>query len=88
VTLGEDGICQKAGIGLTNVGATPIKAIRAEGALLGRRLDEAAIAQAAELAAGEAQPSSDLRGPEEYKRGLVKELTRRALIRARERAGN
>ena len=88
VTLGEDGICQKAGIGLTNVGATPIKAVRAEGALLGRKLDEAAIAQAAELAACEAQPSSDLRGPEEYKRGLVKELTRRALIRARERAGN
>jgi carbon-monoxide dehydrogenase medium subunit len=87
VTLGENGICQKAGIGLTNVGATPIKAVRAEGALLGRKLDEAAIAQAAELAAGDAQPSSDLRGPEEYKRGLVKELTRRALIRARERAG-
>jgi aerobic carbon-monoxide dehydrogenase medium subunit len=88
VTLDENGLCQKAGIGLTNVGATPIKAIKAEGALLGKKLDEAAIAHAAELAAGEAQPSSDLRGPEEYKRGLVKELTRRALIRARERAGN
>jgi carbon-monoxide dehydrogenase medium subunit len=88
VTLGENGVCKKAGIGLTNVGATPIKAIKAEGALLGMKLDEAAIAHAAELAAGEAQPSSDLRGPEEYKRGLVKELTRRALIRARERAGS
>ena len=32
-------------------------------------------------------PSSDLRGPAEYKKGLVKELTRRALARAYERVG-
>jgi carbon-monoxide dehydrogenase medium subunit len=49
-------------------------------------LDETNITQAAQLAAQAAQPSSDLRGPEEYKRGLVKELTRRALVRAYERA--
>ena len=48
---------------------------------------ERRIAQAAQLAAGEAEPSSDLRGPAKYKRGLVKELTRRALARAYERAG-
>ena len=34
-----------------------------------------------------ADPSSDLRGPAEYKKGLVKELTRRALARAYERIG-
>jgi carbon-monoxide dehydrogenase medium subunit len=42
--------------------------------------------QAAQLAADEAQPSSDLRGPAEYKKGLIKELTKRALARAAERA--
>ena len=86
VTVGQGGTCQNAGIGLTNVGATPIKAAKAEEFLLGKKLDDANITQAAQLAAEAAQPSSDLRGPEEYKRGLVKELTRRALARAYERA--
>ena len=86
VTVDPGGTCQKAGIGLTNVGATPIKAAKAEESLLGKKLDETTISQAAQLAAEAAQPSADLRGPEEYKRGLVKELTRRALVRAYERA--
>lgn len=81
----DGGICQKVGVGLTNVGATPIKAVKAEESLRKKKLDEATIANAAALAASEAEPSSDLRGPAEYKRGLVKELTRRALIRAQER---
>jgi aerobic carbon-monoxide dehydrogenase medium subunit len=86
VTLDQGGICQKAGIALTNVGATPIKAAKAEEFLQGKKLDDASVTQAAQLAAEAAQPSSDLRGPEEYKRALVKELTRRALARAYERA--
>ena len=87
LTVDGGGICQKVGIGLTNVGATPVKASKAEESLRGKKLDEAAIAQASQLDADEAQPSSDLRGPAEYKKGLVKELTRRALARAYERAG-
>jgi len=87
LTVDGQGVCQKAGIALTNVGATPIKAAKAEEFLRGKKLDEANIAQAAQLASEAAQPSSDLRGPEEYKRGLVKELTKRALVRAFERAG-
>jgi aerobic carbon-monoxide dehydrogenase medium subunit len=87
LTIDGSGACQSVGIGLTNVGATPIRAARAEEFLRGKTLDEASIKQAAQLASEEAQPSSDLRGPEEYKRALVKELTRRALTRAYERAG-
>ena len=86
ITLDSNGICHWAGIGLTNAGPTPIRARKAEESLRGKKLDNAAIGQAARLAAEESQPSSDLRGPEEYKRGLVKELTRRALMRALERA--
>jgi aerobic carbon-monoxide dehydrogenase medium subunit len=87
LTLDGGGICQKVGIGLTNVGATPVKASKAEEYLQGKKLDEAAISGASQLAADDAQPSSDLRGPADYKKGLVKELTRRALARAYERAG-
>ena len=87
ITLDDKGGCQKVGIGLTNVGPTPLKAGQAESFLLGKKADPANIEQAAALAAADARPSSDLRGPAEYKKGLVKELTRRALTRAVERAG-
>jgi aerobic carbon-monoxide dehydrogenase medium subunit len=87
LTLDDKGACQKVGIGLTNVGPTPVKARKAEDFLRGKKLDEANIAQAAQLAADEADPSADLRGPVEYKKGLVKELAKRALTRALQRAG-
>lgn len=86
LTVDQEGTCQKAGIALTNVGAVPIKVAKGEEFLQGKKLDDPNITQAAQLAAEAAQPSSDLRGPEEYKRALVKELTRRALVRAYERA--
>jgi carbon-monoxide dehydrogenase medium subunit len=86
VTLDASGVCAKVGIGLTNVGPAPIKAGKAEAFLRGKKLDAQTIAQTAQLAMDESQPSSDLRGPAEYKKGLVKELTRRALTRAAGRA--
>jgi carbon-monoxide dehydrogenase medium subunit len=86
ITVDDKGICQKAGIGLTNVGMTPVKAAKAEEFLRGKKADDAAIRQAAQLAADAAEPTADLRGPVEYKKGLVKELTQRALLRALERA--
>src|SRR5271167_326106 len=49
VTVDEQGICQAAGIGLTNVGATPLKAYKAEEFLRGKKLDNANIQQAAQL---------------------------------------
>ncbi len=87
VTLGSNGICERVGIGLTNVGPTSIKAKRAEDFLQGKRPDEGAIMQVARLAAEESQPTSDFRGPAEYKRDLVRVLTVRALRKAIERAG-
>ncbi len=87
VTLASNGTCERAGIGLTNVGPTPIQAKRAEEFLRGKRPDEGAIAQAARLASEECQPTSDFRGPAEYKRDLVRVLTARALRKALVRAG-
>jgi aerobic carbon-monoxide dehydrogenase medium subunit len=87
VMLDSSGAVQNVGIGLTNVGPTPIKVQKAENFLRGKKLDEANIGEAAQLAADDAQPSSDLRGPAEYKKALIKELAKRALARAGERAG-
>ena len=85
--LGASGTCERAGIGLTNVGSMPIKAAAAEAALEGKRPDEATIKRASELAADAARPSADLRGSAEYKKDLVRVLTARALRKAVERAG-
>lgn len=87
VTLAPNGTCERAGIGLTNVGPTPIKARRAEEVLHGKRPDDEAITQASQLASEECQPTSDFRGPAEYKRDLVRVLTARALRKALTRAG-
>jgi carbon-monoxide dehydrogenase medium subunit len=84
--LSETGTCAQVGIGLTNVGATPIKARGAEAVLRGRRPDDAAIREAAQAAAAASDPAADLRGSVEYKRDLVRVLTTRALRRALERA--
>jgi carbon-monoxide dehydrogenase medium subunit len=86
LTLAGGDACTHAGIGLTNVGPTPIKARRAEALLTGRRLDEAAIREAAVAAAAESDPADDLRGSVAYKRDLVRVLTARAIRRALERA--
>jgi aerobic carbon-monoxide dehydrogenase medium subunit len=86
LTLEDGARCARVGIGLTNVGPMPIKAERAEQRLTGKTVDEAAISQAAALAAEQSDPSEDLRGSVEYKRDLVRVLTARALRKALERA--
>lgn len=86
VTIDGKGVCTYAGIGLTNVGPVPIKARKAEQFLAVKQLDEANIKQAGVLASDESEPSSDLRGPADYKKAMVAELTRRALHRALDRA--
>lgn len=86
ISLDENGTCTEAGIGLTNVGLTPIKATEAEDALIGQMLDDNLIKQAAHLASQAAEPEADPRGSEEYKRSMIQVLTTRALKRAVERA--
>ena len=86
LTLRPGGEVERAGIGLTSAGPTPVKATAAEAWLAGKRLDDATIAQAARLAAEAATPSADRRGTVEYKREMARVLTARALRLAAERA--
>jgi carbon-monoxide dehydrogenase medium subunit len=79
VRMDSSGVCDYAGIGLTNVGLTPIRASAAEDILVGQRLNDQTIREAARLAGEVAAPQSDHRGTEEYKRALVRTLTVRAL---------
>src|SRR5712691_11692217 len=75
----SNGSVGRAGIALTGVGATNLRAEAAEQALAGRALDDEAIAEASRLAAEAAQPRTDVRGTEEYKRNAVRVLTARGL---------
>lgn len=88
LSLAADGSIARAGIGLTNVGETAVKATGAESALVSAVPDEGAFKAAAALAAEATDPVSDLRGPAEYKRDMVRVLTQRALVRALDRAMN
>jgi len=71
--------CQEARIALAAVAPRPTRAPEAEAALQGRSLDSKALEEAGELAAKMAKPITDIRGGAEYRRELVKVLTRRAL---------
>lgn len=86
LTLDDKGVCTYAGIGLTNVNPTPMRAERSEEVLVGNVPTEALINEAAQYASEDCNPSSDLRGDEEYKRAMVKVLTKRIINKALERA--
>jgi aerobic carbon-monoxide dehydrogenase medium subunit len=86
LTFDNQGLVTYAGIGLTNVGPYPIKAYDAEQFLVGKQLDDATIQQAANLVVAASQPTSDSRGPADYKRAMVHVLCIRAIHKALARA--
>jgi aerobic carbon-monoxide dehydrogenase medium subunit len=77
---------KKAGIGLTSVGATNLKAKKAEHALVGHELTDDVIAEAAKLAAEAAEPKDDIRGTAAYKKDVVRVFVQRGLKAALARA--
>lgn len=83
VTLTIEGDrCAAVRVVLAAVAPTPLRARAAEAALSGRRLDAAALAAAADAARAEARPIGDVRASADYRREMVRVLTRRALEQA------
>ncbi len=76
----------RAGIGLTSVGPTNIKATQAEKALVGHELTDETIREAARLAAEAADPKDDIRGSAAYKKDVVRVFVQRGLHTALGRA--
>jgi aerobic carbon-monoxide dehydrogenase medium subunit len=75
----------RAGIALSALGA-PVTSTRAEESLRGRAPSEELFVAAGQLAAQDANPTTDQRGDAAYKRHLAAELTTRALRRSAARA--
>ena len=82
----RDGRCVKARVALAAVTPVPLRASAAEERLQGESISPALIEEAAQLAVQAASPISDQRGSAEFRRHLVRVLTRRTLTTALERA--
>jgi carbon-monoxide dehydrogenase medium subunit len=82
----ENGAIGTAGIGLTSVGLSNIKATDAERALAGQTPSDDLFAEAGRLAAAASNPVADVRGSETYKKHMVEVYVRRGLAKAAETA--
>jgi carbon-monoxide dehydrogenase medium subunit len=76
------GTCEDVRVGLTHMGATPLRATATEEALRGQPLSPESIAAAADQAGEGTNPPGDLNATPDYKKHLARVLTRRALTAA------
>jgi CO/xanthine dehydrogenase FAD-binding subunit len=86
VTLDADGRCTRATFGLGGAGGTPLAFPKIAAHLVGSKLEDKAIEDAASDAAKECDPGSDLHATKEYRRHLAGVLAARTLREAREKA--
>jgi CO/xanthine dehydrogenase FAD-binding subunit len=84
----EHGVVTEARVCLASVAPTPIRAPSAERRLVGEVPSAALLDEAGSLAAQDARPISDTRGSAQYRRELVRVLTRRALADCCAQLGN
>jgi len=81
-----NGRCTKARIALAAVAPVPLRATAAEQVLEGQAVTPDLIKRSADLAVDAARPISDQRGSADFRRHLVRVLTRRTLTTALARA--
>ncbi len=81
----ESQIVVEASIVLGAVGPTPIRASKAEAALIGKTCDQETLKKASLLAAEEARPITDIRASADYRKKMVEVLTGRTISAAYER---
>jgi carbon-monoxide dehydrogenase medium subunit len=86
ISLDADGTCKAARIVLGNAAAVPLRAKNAEALLVGKKLDDALFEKAGEAAAAECEPVGDIHASEDYRRHLIKVLTKRMAKAACEQA--
>lgn len=86
LTLDAGGVCTAARVAIAAVAPTALVVPQAAQALIGTRIDEAALVRAAQAASVAARPIDDKRGTVAYRRTVVGVLTRRAAAIAAERA--
>ncbi|MFC1867117.1 FAD binding domain-containing protein [Thermodesulfobacteriota bacterium] len=86
VITATGGICREARIAVGAAAPTVFRAAKAEAVLKGQKVTPETIHEAAEKAAGETEPITDLRSTAEYRREMTGVLVRRALEKASAKA--
>ena len=86
VRLDAQGECIEARIGLCNAGDGPVYADESSGSLVGKKLGEGEIAEAAALVQGAIDPGGSIHASKDYQRHIAGVLTARALTTANKRA--
>ncbi|RWF65472.1 xanthine dehydrogenase family protein subunit M [Mesorhizobium sp. M4B.F.Ca.ET.215.01.1.1] len=87
LTLDEQGVVKSARVALGAAAPTVLLVDEAAEALIGRKLDEAALERLAKVCAGACRPIDDKRGTIEFRRKVAGVLARRAATTAYARAG-
>ena len=87
VTLDPGGVCTDARVVLGAVAPTAVLVSEAAAALIGRKLDETALAGLDQAARRACKPIDDKRGTIEYRTKVAGVMARRAAVIAYERAG-
>jgi len=82
LTLGADGKCSAAGVGITGVATKAHRAAQVEGALVGSTPDEQTIASTASHAADGVDANGDIYASADYRRHLAVVYARRAIAAA------
>lgn len=86
LTLDDGGTCTAARVVLGAVAPTPLLVKEAADALIGTKIDDAALIKLGEAASAACNPISDKRGTKEYRIKVAAVLARRAAEKALERA--
>ena len=86
LTLDEDGTCTAARVSIGAVAPTALLVPEAAAALIGSKIDEAALEATATAASAAATPISDKRGSADFRRTVVGVMTKRAAVIAKDRA--
>lgn len=86
ITLNSDGTCNAASVTITGASVKPTRASAVENALVGKKLDETAVQDAASHAADGLELVEDIHGSKAYRGQMCTVMTRRAILKAVERA--
>ncbi len=86
LTLDDDGVCVAARVVLGAVAPTPLLVSDAADALIGTKVDDAALAAMAAAASAACNPIDDKRGTKTYRIKTAAVIARRAAKKALERA--
>jgi carbon-monoxide dehydrogenase medium subunit len=81
----DDLVCREVRIALGVAAPTPMRAVKAENLLRGKKMSDELLEEVATMAAKEAQPRDSIRGEAWYRRDMIKVLVKRMVMKSIER---